>query len=109
MKLFEKQSSMCKYKDINIGIKKLNFTEKRGMMAVLLHTIHTHTFRTEAISMDSERLLCNMGGVINYLISNDYNKLYSLLRALRESVGSRLFTCIYSLHIIYQQSKTILL
>lgn len=27
---------MCKYKDTNIGIKKLNFTEKRGMMVVYL-------------------------------------------------------------------------
>ncbi|MBQ0021651.1 MAG: hypothetical protein KBT29_00240 [Prevotellaceae bacterium] len=27
---------MCKYKDTSIGIKKLNFTEKRGMMVVYL-------------------------------------------------------------------------
>ena len=27
---------MCKYKDISIGIKKLDFGEKRGMMAVYL-------------------------------------------------------------------------
>ncbi len=27
---------MCKYKDTNIGIKKLNFTEKRGLMVVYL-------------------------------------------------------------------------
>lgn len=27
---------MCRYKDTNIGIKKLNFTEKRGMMVVYL-------------------------------------------------------------------------
>lgn len=27
---------MCKYKDTNIGIRKLNFTEKRGMMVVYL-------------------------------------------------------------------------
>ena len=27
---------MCKYKDINLGIKKLDFGIKRGMMAVFL-------------------------------------------------------------------------
>lgn len=27
---------MCKYKDINLGIKKLDFGMKRGMMAVFL-------------------------------------------------------------------------
>ena len=27
---------MCKYKDINLGIKKLDFGQKRGMMAVYL-------------------------------------------------------------------------
>ena len=27
---------MCKYKDVTIGIKKLDFSEKRGMMAVYL-------------------------------------------------------------------------
>lgn len=27
---------MCKYKDTNIGIKKLDFSMKRGMMAVFL-------------------------------------------------------------------------
>lgn len=27
---------MCKYKDTNVGIKKLSFTEKRGMMAAYL-------------------------------------------------------------------------
>ncbi len=27
---------MCKYKDIRLGIKKLSFNEKRGMMAVYL-------------------------------------------------------------------------
>ena len=27
---------MCKYKDISIGIKKIDFGEKRGMMAVYL-------------------------------------------------------------------------
>ena len=28
---------MCKYKDISIGIKKIDFGEKRGMMAVYLN------------------------------------------------------------------------
>ncbi len=27
---------MCKYKDTNLGIKKLDFRQKRGMMAVYL-------------------------------------------------------------------------
>lgn len=27
---------MCKYKDTNVGIKKLSFTEKRGMMSAYL-------------------------------------------------------------------------
>ena len=27
---------MCKYKDTNLGIKKLDFGQKRGMMAVYL-------------------------------------------------------------------------
>ena len=27
---------MCKYKDVTVGIKKLDFSEKRGMMAVYL-------------------------------------------------------------------------
>lgn len=27
---------MCKYKDVSIGIKKLDFSEKRGKMAVYL-------------------------------------------------------------------------
>ena len=27
---------MCKYKDTNVGIKKLSFTEKKAMMAVYL-------------------------------------------------------------------------
>ena len=27
---------MCRFKDTNLGIKKLDFSEKRGMMAVYL-------------------------------------------------------------------------
>jgi len=40
----------------------------------------------------SEPLLCAIGGGnVSGLISSDYSELYSLLRALCASVGSRLF------------------
>lgn len=40
----------------------------------------------------SEPLLCTIGGGnVSGLISGDYSELYSLLRALCASVGSRLF------------------
>ena len=39
----------------------------------------------------SEPLLCAMGGNVSGLISGDYVELYSLLRALCASVGSRFF------------------
>ena len=58
----------------------------------MLHTTPTYEHRTEAFSMASEHLLCAIGGGnANCIISSDYSELYSLLRALYASVGSRLF------------------
>ena len=78
----------------------------------MLYTTPTYTLHDEAIKLPSsfgERLgeksasklfLRTIGGGnANNLISSDYNKLYSLLRALHASVCSRLFR-VYNLKLI---------
>lgn len=35
-KRFENQMIMCRYKDTSVGIRKLDFRKKRGMMAAYL-------------------------------------------------------------------------
>lgn len=52
----------------------------------------TYALRTKAVFAASEPLLRTIGGgKASNLILSDYSKLYGLLRALRTSVGSRLF------------------
>jgi len=78
---------MCKYKDTNLGIKKLDFGQKRGMMAVYLTDGRVVLV---PVSMFPEIKKLSISQRENYMIMDDQyfsfdamSKIYSIKDVLR--------------------------